>query len=136
MMNITVVEKKMTKVDMYEAMKAMVQGGETNVTVEEMVAFIDKQIEQVQKKNAYKSPNAKPSVAKEKNAAAREVIYGILSAADAPMAAKDFVGMEGLEERTSNSIAQLLGQLVKGGQVAKGKVKGVTVYAIAAADAE
>lgn len=51
--------KKVTKKDYFNAITAYLQGEDTTISVEDMLAFVEHEVELLSKKNATKKPNTK-----------------------------------------------------------------------------
>lgn len=116
--------KKVTKREMLGRIKAVAEVAAN----EEMVAFIDHEIELLDKKSA----NKKPSKTEEANAVLREEIVEVLGNSDAPMTASDVLkGSEMFEGMSNQKISALLRQLVNDGKVVKATDKRKTVFSLA-----
>jgi len=101
-------EKKMTKVEMFNAIKEVVANNE------EMVAFIEHEIELLQKKSA----NKKPTKTQEENKSLKNEILSVLS--DEGMTVTEIQKKsEILGEVSNQKVSALLRQLVEVGAVEK-----------------
>ena len=114
-------EKKTTKKEYYEAIRAMVETVETVGTIpaDEVLAFIDKMVEQIDAKAA----SAKERAAKKKadGDELREIIQGILTADFQTI--DTIVEQVGREDVTKNMVTARLTQLVKAEVAKKEQVK-------------
>lgn len=114
-------EKKTTKKEYYEAIRAMVETVETVGTIpaDEVLAFIDKMVEQIDAKAA----SAKERAAKKKadGDELREIIQGILTADFQTI--DSIVEQVGREDVTKNMVTARLTQLVKAEVAKKEQVK-------------
>lgn len=114
-------EKKTTKKEYYEAIRAMVETVETVGTIpaDEVLAFIDKMVEQLDAKAA----SAKERAAKKKadGDELREIIQGILTADFQTI--DSIVEQVGREDVTKNMVTARLTQLVKAEVAKKEQVK-------------
>ena len=114
-------EKKLTKKDFYAALRTMVEGVDAvgNIPVDEVLAFIDKTVEQIDSKAA----KAKEKAAENKangdalRADVLAVITNEFQTADAITAALDN------EEITKAKVVARLTQLVKAEEVVKEQMK-------------
>ena len=114
-------EKKTTKKEYYEAIRAMVETVETVGTIpaDEVLAFIDKMVEQIDAKAA----SAKERAAKKKadGDELREIIQGILTADFQTI--DSIVEQVGREDVTKNMVTARLTQLVKAEVAKKEQIK-------------
>lgn len=114
-------EKKTTKKEYYEAIRAMVETVETVGTIpaDEVLAFIDKMVEQIDAKAA----SAKERAAKKKadGDELREIIQGVLTADFQTI--DSIVEQVGREDVTKNMVTARLTQLVKAEVAKKEQVK-------------
>lgn len=114
-------EKKTTKKEYYEAIRAMVETVETVGTIpaDEVLTFIDKMVEQLDAKAA----SAKERAAKKKadGDELREIIQGILTADFQTI--DSIVEQVGREDVTKNMVTARLTQLVKAEVAKKEQVK-------------
>ena len=114
-------EKKTTKKEYYEAIRAMVETVETVGTIpaDEVLAFIDKMVEQLDAKAA----SAKERAAKKKadGDELREIIQGVLTADFQTI--DSIVEQVGREDVTKNMVTARLTQLVKAEVAKKEQVK-------------
>ena len=114
-------EKKTTKKEYYEAIRAMVETVETVGTIpaDEVLTFIDKMVEQLDAKAA----SAKERAAKKKadGDELREIIQGVLTADFQTI--DSIVEQVGREDVTKNMVTARLTQLVKAEVAKKEQVK-------------
>lgn len=110
----------MTKREMFVAIKAIVADNA------EMVAFIDHEIELLDKKSA--TPR-KPTATQQENEVHKANILVALAEADAPVSIKELVGMcEGLEKLSNQRITHMLTDLRKRGEVKRTYIKKVAHF--------
>lgn len=113
---------KMTKVEMFTAIKAMVADNQ------DMVDFLDHEIELVNKRNSRKSNT--PSKKDKENASIMDTIAKVLTNAEAPMTVSEIVtALDG--GYTNQKISALLKKMVDNGKVAKAYEKKVARFSIA-----
>lgn len=113
----------MTKREMYTAIRAMV------IDNAEMVAFIDHEIELLNKKA---SSAKKPTKTQIENERYKGEIVAYLTSADAPKMIKDIqTEMPSMNNLTNQRITHLLTDLVKAGVIIKEYVKKTPYYSIA-----
>jgi len=103
-------EKKITKVDRFNQLKAITEVAENA----DLVAFIDHEIELLQKKSASK----KPTKTQEANEGLKDIILTVLTsegmtASEVLASADEFSGL------SNQKISTLLNQLVKDGKIEK-----------------
>ena len=114
----------MTKKEMYAEIRKVVAGNE------EMVAFIDHEIELLNRKSA--SPK-KPTKTQMENDAFKAVIVDYLADVDAPKTIKELQAeIAELDGLTNQRISHMLTDLVKAGKLTKEYVKKTPYYSIAA----
>ena len=112
----------MTKREMFLAIREVVSADA------EMVAFIDKEIDLLNRKSA----SRKPTKTQTENEVYKADILVTLSTADAPLSIKDIQAeTASLEELSNQRISHLLKALVDSGQVAKVYVKKVPLFSLA-----
>jgi hypothetical protein len=131
-------EKKLTKKDYYAALRAMVEGVETvgDIPADEVLAFIDKTVDQIDAKAA--KAKEKASEKKAEGDALRAEVAGVLTSElqtiDAITAQIDVEGI------TKSKVTARLTQLVKTGVARKEQVKDgdrkVMGYALADGDVD
>ena len=110
----------MTKKEMFVAIRNAVLDNE------EMVAFIDHEIDLLERKST--SPK-KPTETQRENTACKAEILKVLSVADKPVTIKELVVMcPCLEGKTNQRITHMLTDLVKAGKVDKVYIKKVVHY--------
>lgn len=114
--------KKMTKKEMFMAIREVV------IDDEEMVAFIDHEIELLSKKS---SGSRKPTKTQLENEVFKEKILETLEAVDTPITIKELVAeCEELEGLSNQRITHMLTALRKDGKVARTYVKKVAHFTI------
>lgn len=110
--------------------------GKGAITKAQVQDWIAGRVEQLNKKS---TGERKPSAAQLENDVRRQAILGALANATEPMSIADIVAavpeLNALNN-ISHSVAGLLTKPCQNGQVVRYKVKGVTYYALAEADAE
>ena len=114
----------MTKRENFAVLRTMA----VNAGNADLVAFIDHEIELLNKKNSYKS--SKPTKAQRENADTKEVIMATLG--NEPMTISDIQeANEVLGGLSNQKISALLGQLVTDGKVVRTVVKRKAYFALA-----
>lgn len=114
----------MTKRENFAVLRTMA----VNAGNADLVAFIDHEIELLNKKNSYKS--SKPTKAQRENADTKEVIMATLG--NEPMTISDIQEANEILGGLSNQkISALLGQLVTDGKVVRTVVKRKAYFALA-----
>lgn len=112
----------MTKREMFLAIREVVSADA------EMVAFIDKEIDLLNRKSA----SRKPTKTQTENEVYKADILVTLSTADAPLSIKDIQAeTASLEELSNQRISHLMKALVDSGQVTKVYVKKVPLFSLA-----
>ena len=115
--------KKMTKVEMFNAIKAVVADNE------DMVAFIDHEIELLNKKSATK----KATKTQQENVEIKAVIKSVLS--DTGMTVTDIQKQDDTLASLSNQrVSALLRQMVEAGEVIKSTDKKKSYFALASVE--
>lgn len=114
-------EKKITKKEMFAAIRGMVENVETvgDIPADEVLAFIDKQVEQIDKKAA--SAKAKAAEKKVDGDALREQIAAVLT--DELQTVDAIVAQVEGEDITKSKVVARLTQLLEGGIAVKEQVK-------------
>ena len=113
----------MTKREMFTAIRTVVANDA------EMVAFIDHEIELLDKKS---SATRKPSKTQIENDGFKAEILEYLAGADAPKSIKELQSeIESLAGLTNQRITHMLTDLVKGGSLVKEYVKKTPFYSVA-----
>lgn len=114
----------MTKREMYTAIRAAV------INDAEMVAFIDHEIELLNKKS---SATRKPTKTQVENEAYKAEIVSYLAEVDSPKSIKELQAeMDSLATLTNQRVTHMLTDLVKAGTLTKEYVKKTPFYSIAA----
>lgn len=114
----------MTKRENYNALRAIVADNA------ELVAFIDHEIELLNKKNARRSN--KPTAKQVANEDTKGIIVEVLTDAAEPMTISDIVADDpALAGLSTQKVSALLTQLVNDGQVVRTSVKRKSYFAIA-----
>ena len=112
--------EKRTKRENFEALREIVEGLEMEATEQEdMLAFIDKQIETLDKRAEAAVKRAEKKKAESDELT--EAIFGMIG--DEPITVDDIVVNFADEEVTRNKVTARLGKLVKAGRVVKDTVK-------------
>lgn len=112
--------EKRTKKENFEALREIVEGLEMEATEQEdMLAFIDKQIETLDKRAEAAVKRAEKKKAESDELT--EAIFGMIG--DEPITVDDIVTNFADEEVTRNKVTARLGKLVKAGRVIKDTVK-------------
>ena len=112
--------EKRTKKENFEALREIVEGLEMEATEQEdMLAFIDKQIETLDKRAEAAVKRAEKKKAESDELT--EAIFGMIG--DEPVTVDDIVANFADEEVTRNKVTARLGKLVKAGRVVKDTVK-------------
>lgn len=112
----------MTKREMFLAIREVVSADA------EMVAFIDKEIDLLNRKSA----SRKPTKTQTENEVYKADILVTLSTADAPLSIKEIQAeTASLEELSNQRISHLMKALVDSGQVVKVYVKKVPLFSLA-----
>ena len=113
----------MTKKEMFAEIRAIVADNA------EMVAFIDHEIELLEKKS---SATRKPTKTQIENDGFKAEILAYLAGADAPKSIKELQSeVESLSGLTNQRITHMLTDLVKGGSLVKEYVKKTPFYSVA-----
>jgi len=129
-------EKKMTVVSKYTAIKDMLNGNEATAefTLEDALAFLDERIVQTERKNASgKSADPTPKE-REKMAANAEVESAILAEMES---GKEYQVTDMIKQfacvadYSTQKLTPRLTALVKAGSLVRGKSKGHTTYSLA-----
>lgn len=119
--------KKMTKKDYYN----MLLGLEQVKADSNLVEFIQKQIEQLEKKN---SAEKKPTERQKENVGYKELILDVLEASESPMTVTEVMKADDkLSELSNQRVAVLLRQLMDDGMVVKTVDKRKSLFSLAAA---
>lgn len=117
-------KKTMTKRENFAALRTLAVASKN----EELVAFIDHEVELLNKKNSYKS--TKPTKTQVENEGTKGIILGVLTSE--PMTISDIQEAdETLGALSNQKISALLSQLIEDGKVVKTVVKRKAYFAIA-----
>ena len=109
-------EKKITQKEVYNAIIAKLNGEDTELTVEQMVEFVEGRIALLDKKSASKKPT-KTQVA---NEGMKDTIVTILTEMGTPVTASSILTDNRIESGTSlPKVVSLLTSLVKEGKVVR-----------------
>ena len=109
-------EKKITQKEVYNAIIAKLNGEDTELTVEQMVEFVEGRIALLDKKSASKKPT-KTQVA---NEGMKDTIITILTEMGTPVTASSILTDNRIESGTSlPKVVSLLTSLVKEGKVVR-----------------
>ena len=112
---------KVTKRMRFEQIKALVSDNE------ELVAFIDHEIELLNKKN---SRTGKPTKTQVENEAIKNTIFNTLQATGKPMTVTQLLATEDLNGLSNQKVSALLTQLRENGKVVRTVEKKVAYYSI------
>ena len=112
---------KVTKRERFEQIKALVKDNE------ELVAFIDHEIELLNKKN---SRSGKPTKTQVENEAIKNTILDILQATGKPMTVTQLLTNDELDGLSNQRVSALLTQLRKSDKVVRTVEKKVAFYSI------
>lgn len=132
--------KKMTVVEKFEAVEALLNGNEAKLTVEQALEFVAERKEQTIRKNASTSKtDRKPTATQVENAKVKEQILVALEGVSAPGMTSAEIG-KAIGRENNYKISALLGQMVKvtaGGKenpdapLVRTEVKGRAYFALA-----
>jgi len=111
----------MTKKEMFNAIAVKVADNA------EMVAFINHEIELLDKKASRKTP----SKTQKANEGVKATILEVLADFDAPVTVSELIATDALGEYTNQKVSALLRQLIEGGKVVKTTDKKVSRFALA-----
>lgn len=121
---------KMTKVEMFSAIRSYIKDGEEFVSTPEMIAFIDRQIELINNKAAKAS--SKPTKTQTENADIKILIVGALRKINAFVTISDMQGQTPVLAQFSNQkLSALMRQLVESGDVVKRVEKKKSYFTVA-----
>lgn len=121
---------KMTKVEMFSAIRSYIEGGKVSVSTPEMIAFIDRQVELINNKSAKAS--SKPTKTQTENANIKVLIMGALRKIGAYVTISDMQGQTPeLAEYTNQKLSALMRQLVESGEVVKTVDKKKSYFTVA-----
>lgn len=121
---------KMTKVEMFSAIRSYIEGGKVSVSTPEMIAFIDRQVELINNKSAKAS--SKPTKTQTENANIKVLIMGALRKIGAYVTISDMQGQTPeLAEYTNQKLSALMRQLVESGDVVKTVDKKKSYFTVA-----
>ena len=122
-------EKKITKKEMFAQVIAMAQGEEVTVTMEEIVAFAEHEIELLNKKAGSKSK--KETANDMENARLMGVIKNVLLNAEKPMTISEIMAdNDELGELSNQKVSALMKKLVDAKEVNKDVDKRKSVFSI------
>jgi len=132
----------MTKATMFETIKEFVKAsaittipaGDEDVTYEDAIQFLDKEIALVNKRNSKKSGSSKKS---KENEPIKDAIVEVLSEADEPMTTAEITNADKIQAFSTedkaisgNKVTALLVQLRKAGLVKREYVKKVAYFSL------
>lgn len=121
---------KITKVEMFSAIRSYIEGGKVSVSTPEMIAFIDRQVELINNKSAKAS--SKPTKTQTENANIKVLIMGALRKIGAYVTISDMQGQTPeLAEYTNQKLSALMRQLVESGEVVKTVDKKKSYFTVA-----
>jgi len=119
---------KVTKRQYFGALKALVNGEGLAYPVEDVVAFLDHEVELLNNKSA----NKKPTKTQEANEGLKAIVVEILTENKAPMTVTEILATKKFEDGTTNQkISALLRQLVESGAVVKAMDKKTARFSVA-----
>lgn len=122
-------EKKITKKEMFAQVIAMAQGREVAVSVDEIVAFAEHEIELLEKKAGTKSKKETANDAE--NARLMEIIVETLTGSEKAMTVSELMTANvELGELSNQKVSALMKKLVDGGRVQKSTDKRKSVFSI------
>lgn len=126
-------KKKMTMVEHYGAIKALLNGETVEgYTVEQAVEFINGRVAQVEKKNSTPTGERKPTKTQLENEGIKEQIMSAITENGQPMTVGEVMKVLGIE--SNQKITSLLTQLRKIGKVVRTEEKGVARYGLPSAE--
>ena len=118
---------KMTRVDMFNAIKAIPQVADN----QEMVDFIDKQIAQLAKRKSAESKTQK------ENKALMEVVFDAMTVLDKPATATQIMKSDAyLSELSLPKVSALLKKLIEEGRVERTIEKKIALFSLVENEAE
>ena len=121
---------KMTKVEMFSAIRSYIEGGKVSVSTPEMIAFVDRQIELINNKSAKAS--SKPTKTQTENANIKALIVSALRKINAYVTISDMQGQTPeLAEYSNQKLSALMRQLVESGEVVKTVDKKKSYFTVA-----
>ena len=119
---------KVTKREMFNAVKGFIQGGDLKFSVDEVVAFIDHEIDLLDKKSA----NKKPTKTQTENEGIKAVILEILASAETPKTVTELIKSDDrLSDFSTPKVTALLKQLVQSDKVVRTEEKKVARFSVA-----
>lgn len=122
-------KKKMTMVEQYNAIKALLNGETVeDYTVEQAVEFINGRVAQVEKKNSTPTGERKPTKTQLENEGIKEQILSIMAENGNPMTVGELMKELGIE--SNQKVTALLTQLVRTNAVLRTEDKGRPYYAL------
>lgn len=125
-------EKKITKIQRFEDIKAILTGDDAtpnNSTVGELLEFCDKEIQLLKKKNVRRAEKA--AAAQEENKAFFDLIADFLLTQEAPPTCTDINnGIPELRDFNNQKVASLLRQMIGAGMIKKTTEKGKAVFTL------
>ena len=110
-----IMTKKVTKREMFNAIKATLNGEETSFTPDEMIAAIDHEIELLSKKSGSKKPTATQIA----NEGLKATILTVLEGSEGMTASEVLASSDEFAGLSNQKITALLRQLVLDGSVTK-----------------
>lgn len=124
--------EKMNKIQKFEMVKAYVENGSAEMSVTEMIEFLQAQIDLEQKRK----DNKKPTKIQEENKVLAEKVYNVLVDAATPMTVTKIVETLAIPGLSTQKITPILTAFVGTGKVTKDKDKKSTVYSAVVTDSE
>ena len=123
---------RITKNQYFSDIRAILSGevAPNSISVDELVSFIDREIELLAKKNA--SGTRKPTAVQAANEGYKGLILDFLATQSGGVSCTDIQkGVPELMDFNNQKVAALVNQLVKAGTVSKAIVKGKSLFTLA-----
>lgn len=122
--------EKMTKRGYLAEIKTVIEACD-RADKEEIIEFIDHEIELMNKRNQSRSENRKPTKTQQANVELKKEIVNAVAEAEGPVTVSDLLTTETLKEYSSQKISALLKQLVTEGEVVRTEDKKKAYFSIA-----
>ena len=119
---------RITKAQYFAAIRAMLCGEPTNVPMDAALAFIDKEVEMLSKKNTRDKKPTATQIANEKYK--EEILNFLLTTPDGATCAAIREGIPDLAIYQTQKVAALLRPMLENGQVKKTIVKGRAIFSV------
>lgn len=125
---------KVTKREVYTAIIALINNGDTSFTPDEIINFCNHEIELLDKKHS--DGSRKPTKTQIENEGHKAKIIEVLTALDQPVTIKEIqTEAPELSEFSTSKMSALLTALIKAGIVERTLIKRVAHFSMAAAEA-